>query len=265
LNKVIPLLAFSILLLVPAGAQNAVYAGAPPCNVFPLVESLGLLALDPSNCIIVDDKIFTNFRDLGNAGSVEIFGITVGDEKGLEFIAPGFFSLSNPDDFAVLRFAYDVISLGAPISDNTLSMDGFFTINDDSNSHLTFAEVDEVVYSDYDPPNVFDEVTRKIVKAHGDGFQQLSTHVDYPTTHQMVTVLTTVGVIISDTCVNDCLVQLDGFTQTFSQSPRAVGGEFLPIESTSLILAGAQTFSWMIPLVLSILGIGLFVVSRKNE
>jgi len=44
-----------------------------------------------------------------------------------------------------------------------------------------------------------------------------------------------------------------------------VGGELLPIETTSLLLAGAQTFSWMIPVVLSVIGIGLFVVSRKSE
>ena len=44
-----------------------------------------------------------------------------------------------------------------------------------------------------------------------------------------------------------------------------VGGELIPIESTSLLLAGAQSFSWMIPVVLSVLGIGLFVVSRKSE
>jgi len=44
-----------------------------------------------------------------------------------------------------------------------------------------------------------------------------------------------------------------------------VGGEIIPIQTTSLILAGAQTFSWMIPVVLSVLGIGLFVVSRKSE
>jgi len=44
-----------------------------------------------------------------------------------------------------------------------------------------------------------------------------------------------------------------------------VGGELFPIETTSLLLAGAQTFSWMIPVVLSALGIGLFVVSRKSE
>jgi len=44
-----------------------------------------------------------------------------------------------------------------------------------------------------------------------------------------------------------------------------VGGEFLPIDSTALMLAGAQTFSWMIPVIVSAIGIGLFVVSRKSE
>ena len=44
-----------------------------------------------------------------------------------------------------------------------------------------------------------------------------------------------------------------------------VGGELIPIESTALLLAGVQTFSWMIPVVLSVLGIGLFAVSRKKE
>ena len=44
-----------------------------------------------------------------------------------------------------------------------------------------------------------------------------------------------------------------------------IGGELIPIQTTSLLLAGAQSFSWMIPVVLSVLGIGLFVVSRKSE
>jgi len=44
-----------------------------------------------------------------------------------------------------------------------------------------------------------------------------------------------------------------------------VGGELIPIETTSLLLASTQSFSWMIPVVLSVLGIGLFVVSRKSE
>jgi len=44
-----------------------------------------------------------------------------------------------------------------------------------------------------------------------------------------------------------------------------IGGEFLSIDNTALLLAGTQSFSWMIPVVLSVLGIGLFVVSRKSK
>jgi len=53
--------------------------------------------------------------------------------------------------------------------------------------------------------------------------------------------------------------------QITAKSDEVVGGEFSPIDSTALMLAGAQSFSWMIPVVLSVLGIGLFVVSRKSE
>jgi len=55
--------------------------------------------------------------------------------------------------------------------------------------------------------------------------------------------------------LNDCI----------EDEPVVVGGTLIPIDATSLILAGAQSFSWMIPVVLSVLGIGLFVVSRKSE
>ncbi len=54
------------------------------------------------------------------------------------------------------------------------------------------------------------------------------------------------------------------FDFTFTDD-QVVGGTLLPLDTTVLILAGAQTFSWMIPVVLSVLGIGLFVVSRKSE
>jgi len=51
----------------------------------------------------------------------------------------------------------------------------------------------------------------------------------------------------------------------FIPEVQVIGGEIIPIEQTSLLVAGAQTFSWMIPVVLSVLGIGLFVASRKKE
>jgi hypothetical protein len=44
-----------------------------------------------------------------------------------------------------------------------------------------------------------------------------------------------------------------------------IGGKYIPIDATVLLLAGAQSTSWMIPVVLSIVGIGLFGVSRKSE
>ena len=42
-----------------------------------------------------------------------------------------------------------------------------------------------------------------------------------------------------------------------------VGGEIIPIETTSLLLAGAQSFSWMIPVVFSGIGIGLVFLRRQ--
>jgi len=48
-------------------------------------------------------------------------------------------------------------------------------------------------------------------------------------------------------------------------TPEIVGGKFLPIDTTSLLVAGASSSAWMIPVILSVLGIGLFVVSRKSE
>ena len=49
-----------------------------------------------------------------------------------------------------------------------------------------------------------------------------------------------------------------------SQGGDVIGGQIIPIESASLILAGAQSCSWMIPVTLSVLGIGLFITTRKD-
>ena len=46
----------------------------------------------------------------------------------------------------------------------------------------------------------------------------------------------------------------------------AVGGELIPLDTSALLLAGSQmNAAWMIPVVLSVLGIGIFVVSKKSE
>ena len=55
---------------------------------------------------------------------------------------------------------------------------------------------------------------------------------------------------IADQCLKDLVCQ-------------AVGGTLFPIESTSLILAGAQmTASWMIPVIVSGIGIAIVIARR---
>lgn len=44
-----------------------------------------------------------------------------------------------------------------------------------------------------------------------------------------------------------------------------VGGTLISIESTSLIISGTQKFSWMIPVILTGLGIGLFVFAKSES
>jgi len=61
------------------------------------------------------------------------------------------------------------------------------------------------------------------------------------------------------------LINNENFNDNLPNLCRQVGGEIIPIETTALILAGAQTFSWMIPVIVSAIGIGIFVVSRKSE
>jgi hypothetical protein len=44
-----------------------------------------------------------------------------------------------------------------------------------------------------------------------------------------------------------------------------VGGELIPIDTTVLLLAGAQSSMWLLPFMLSIIGVGVFVVFRKSQ
>jgi len=64
--------------------------------------------------------------------------------------------------------------------------------------------------------------------------------------------------ILGDGIDQDC----DGVDGT--QSGQSVGGELMPIDSTSLSIMGIHTnTSWLIPVVFSIVGIGLILFRRK--
>ena len=49
-------------------------------------------------------------------------------------------------------------------------------------------------------------------------------------------------------------------------TPTMIGGTMIPIDSTALLLAGAQsTASWMIPVIVSAIGIGLAVFTLRKK
>jgi len=59
---------------------------------------------------------------------------------------------------------------------------------------------------------------------------------------------------------NVILVEI--WTETF---PTSVGGTFIPIDTTALLLAGVQGISmWMIPVVAAGVAIGVFVIKRRK-
>jgi len=52
---------------------------------------------------------------------------------------------------------------------------------------------------------------------------------------------------------------------TTSFNDPEVGGTFIPIDQSALLLAGVQSISmWMIPVVIAGIGIGIFVIKRRN-
>jgi len=56
------------------------------------------------------------------------------------------------------------------------------------------------------------------------------------------------------------------FTTYFAESQFVVGGTFLPIDTTALLVVGAYTTaSWMIPILVSAVGIGLAVFTLKRR
>ena len=72
--------------------------------------------------------------------------------------------------------------------------------------------------------------------------------------------------IPDDQCPNGIyglLLATVGIPHCFLVPMMAVGGEFLGVDSTALLVSGAQmNASWMIPVIISAIGIGI-VIARK--
>jgi len=65
---------------------------------------------------------------------------------------------------------------------------------------------------------------------------------------------------------NECEAEKAGVEVAHQGECVDVGGEFLQLDTTSLLVAGVQmNAAWLIPVLVSAVGIGLFVVSRKSK
>jgi len=237
LNKLIPLLAFSILLLVPVGAQNAFAGIVQVCNTdqTPLVDLLA------GECIIAGDKQFDNWMlviptsdyDLSNAQVVPVNDDP--NNPGLRFLTPG---LTN-GAFLVEVFAigYDVTSLS-----NDLIKDFSLELIDVSGG-VSMEEFLEPCCANKaavgNPGFLFDELEFAPIQS----------------------ISVTISLILDQTFGP---ASLDEFVALYSQLPaEVVGGEIIPIDATSLILAGAQTPAVWIISAFSALGIGAFWFTRN--
>jgi hypothetical protein len=70
------------------------------------------------------------------------------------------------------------------------------------------------------------------------------------------------GMPVTDTIT--VLSQIGGSGADCTSPPDIVGGHGGPIDKTALMVTGAQlSASWMIPVLISAIGIGVFVVTRK--
>jgi len=243
---------------------NQAFAGGVVCNDI----GSGTLAdlLNSNNCIIVDDKEFSNFRNFnGNFDPSDILvsGVVVGDEKGLQFDAQ-ILTRNIPNDPALnipnigISFDYDVISLGTPIIDNTLTFD--FDIFDPSltQSSFTRVSVSEQVHPDFAQQDPF--IAFKEVFADGTGNFDDMEHRDFAP-QQSISVNVDIGTAISPGFPSfQVEAMINSFTQTFSQESEEppkelpVGGEFLPIDTTALLVAGAQTNALWILSTLAVIG-----------
>ncbi len=233
MNKLLPLIAFSILLLVPLGAQNALAVSIGPNDEIPpsLVTTPGIeLPIGISNGWEIGPFEITHDPNAGQwlkvlpedpntpFPKVLIEEISVGSASEPfsdwhEKIDDEFFTSCYVWSSSAVFFGQN-LPLGTTVS-------------------VTFSPDRKIVDWTFDPP--------------------------IPAGHQFK---------LSKFFDCDLLVgPRNGVVQVFEYptvpTNEIIGGEIIPIESTSLLLAGAQTFSWIIPVILSVLGIGLFVARKR--
>ena len=306
MNKLIPLLAFSALLLVPvvaldAFAQSTLYgiAGSGPSTPSTFYEidqtngvgtPIGLVGFNSCDSMDInqngkiyatcdragtDINVLVTINPLSGAGTevgptgVDISGAFSGGALGMSFRSDGTLFGYRWDcaEFGFNLMTFDLISgLATPIgSTNTCSGGNglAFTPGDILKVFLSTPVISDVNQLDGTLSNTVVSPTMQSSPAMdynpADGLLYAVDNPSFSSFRELVILNPVDGQI---TFVGQTVDRLTGIAFL---PDRVVGGESLSVDSTALILAGAQSFSWMIPVVLSGIGIGLFVVSRKID
>ncbi len=274
-----------ILSMAPFMANsNQAFAGG--CNEL-VSPTLADLLADSNNCILVDDKTFIDFRNFNgdilffdgslvsfDPADINVEGVTVSGEHGLMFtpnpntlfVVSGTNPAASAEAITIV-FDYDLFSDGDLISDNTLTMESVFN---GPQTPQTRAEITEQVHPDHDQLKPF--IALKLVFEDGTGAFDKDEHVDFASSHPEISVNTDIGLILGPNDAGLGTAEITKFTQTFSQEsevpPPPVGGEFLPINTAALLVAGAQTNAVWILSALAVIGSiafgALYLTTRRD-
>jgi len=260
LKKLLALIAFSVLLLVPVGVQNAfaiVTSGdvtggtaltdggvfeklTPPIGMVgnDNHQSPNLFAFDETQNVLIPAGGVTTNQCFAAVGTCPIPAGTIVASHYVFFDPDPIRTQEGTVDFD--SDVYAIISSTA----NLLASDFLITTN-----------------ADYQNPGARGlEVGDFVTKT---GSQQITVDWGASTPGDYVRVLTLFsqgGVEICDGMDNDG----DGEIDEGLNCPRqAIGGELIPLDVTMVLAAGAQyTAAWMIPVIVSAIGIGI-VIARK--
>jgi len=313
LNKWLAAIAFSVLLLVPVGAQNAFANDPPPIIKFVEVDSDGCKIFKitdmenrPRNTPLVGKLTKLNVF-LAKGDGTETFSI---NQTNSAQVATGpihwewlndpvfnpttvYFLKACPggDDFA---FSIIVEDQGTPDQelDGLVSSIDFIEKEIAAGTDGSATGKFEFVKTDTDCAKIVKEVKEKLKKTNVENVEVTCKKIrDKPVPKFEVTITGSLidgrkpGSITSAfdphqvfnvMQLNICVIDLiTGNLICPTSVPvnlilefasHVIGGTILPLDSTSLILAGLETSAlWLAPVVISAAGIGLFVVSRKSK
>ena len=265
MNKIFPLIAFSVLLFVPINFENAfavIFGGIDfPNGVSSFADSVitynnlfgpgpaptSVNYLNPVQSLGPPDYVDpTGSVSLGRGGLLEVaFDDNVLTNSGNPTLDLHIFEIGPDveDTFVSIRPTAATAALLGPAFDTGVTGypatigDGFYEIG------KVFGSTDSIDIDAIFPPAppgtyAFDAVQLIDDPNEGDdGGATVGADID------------AVGAI----------------TSMAPPPENIIGGKIIQINTTSLLLSYTQTFSWMIPILLSGIGIGLFAVSRRSD